>query len=203
MGRRSIAVERRRQIITVTIQCIATHGVAGTTLERIADTAGMARGHVRHFVGNRDELLTDAARVFYFGDGAMDESDIPTLLATSPTIDRQWSLEQAMDYLFGEFAAPGTDNAAAIAWVDASRTMPAIHEIVLSAYAGISASMRDAIAAAHPDAPDADCQRVATALLALAIGTTFMTDLEPSQDRIDDARSAGEELLARLARSRV
>ena len=40
MGRTSLAAERRRHIVQVTIDCISTHGIRGATLERIAESAG-------------------------------------------------------------------------------------------------------------------------------------------------------------------
>ncbi|SDL36589.1 TetR/AcrR family transcriptional regulator [Microbacterium azadirachtae] len=198
MGRPSLAAERRRQIIGVTIQCMAVHGVAGTTLERIADAAGMARGHVRHYVGNREELLTDAARFFYFGEAAMDEKDLDRIMAASPIIDPASTVEEALDYLFGEFAAPSADNAAATAFVDAGRTIAEIHTIVLRAYLSFETALTDILHRAHPDAAPRECRRVAYAVLATAIGNTFMTDLELSPERIADARSAAAELIARM-----
>jgi hypothetical protein len=50
----------------------------------------------------------------------------------------------------------------------------------------------------HPDASLRECRRVAYAVLATAIGNTFMTDLELSPERIADARSAAVDLIARM-----
>lgn len=199
MGRPSLSAERRRQIIAATIQCVAVHGVRGATLERIAQMAGMTRGHVRHFVGNRDELLTDAARVFYYGDAALDEKDL-AVLATSPTAisDPLWSVDDTLDYLFGASSARTAETAAAMAWVDASRASEAIHKIALSAYIGIEESLAAAIAREHPQTTPAEGRRLAAALLALAIGAILLTDLELSMSRLQDARSSAEALLAKL-----
>ena len=57
MGRRSLAEERRVQILEAAARCIAEHGVEGATQERIAAAAGMSRPHIRHYVGNRGDLL--------------------------------------------------------------------------------------------------------------------------------------------------
>ncbi|MGV8881469.1 MAG: TetR family transcriptional regulator [Rhodoglobus sp.] len=198
MGRRSLATERRQQIITVTIQCMAIHGVAGTTLERIAELAGMARGHVRHFAGNRDELLTDAARVFFFGDEVIDEKDVAVALATAPIIPRSLGVDAALSYLFGEFATPNSENAAVTAFVDAGRTMPAIHEIVLSAYRSMEVALTEIIDDAHPDASEESCWRVAHTVLTMALGTTFLADLEYRPEPIADALRIAHSLIASL-----
>ena len=60
VGRPSVVAERGRQILDAVEECIVTHGLAGTTLNRIADEAGLTRSNLAHFVGNRDEII-DAA----------------------------------------------------------------------------------------------------------------------------------------------
>jgi TetR/AcrR family transcriptional regulator, transcriptional repressor of bet genes len=199
VGRRSVAAERRQQIIAATVSCMAAHGVSGTTLERIADTAGMARGHVRHFVGNRDELLTDAARVFYFGDAALEETDLDVLATRAPLVPPSSDVPGALDYLFGEFAAPGTENAATLAFVDAGRTIPAIRDIVVRAYRGIEESLVDVLRRVSPARDERAYSRTAWAVLTIAMGNNFLNDLEPSDERIRDAREAAEQLIADFA----
>lgn len=199
MGRRSLATERRQQIITAAIQCMAANGVSGTTLERIADTAGMARGHVRHFAGNRDELITDSARVFFFGDGAESEKNLGVLAATSPMVDPEQDVTGVLDYLFGEFAAPNDDNPAAFAFMDAGRTMPHVHAIVTAAYSGIQKSLQTALHREYPQTTSEQCARTAYAVFALAFGNTLLTDIEPSDQQSANARSVAEEIIATLA----
>lgn len=60
VGRPSVVAERRRQILDAVEECIVTHGLAGTTLDRIADEAGLTRSNLAHFVGNRDEIIEAA-----------------------------------------------------------------------------------------------------------------------------------------------
>ncbi|HKT57494.1 MAG TPA: TetR/AcrR family transcriptional regulator [Microbacterium sp.] len=199
MGRPSVAPQRRRQIVDATIQCMASHGVSGTTLERIADTAGMARGHIRHFAGNRDELLIDAARVFFFGDAGWDETDIATLFRVAPLVSPAADIAGALDYLFGEFAEPGSENAAALAFIDAGRTIPEIHLIVLQAYRSIQHAL-NAIFTRELPPENADAfDSTAYAVFSLALGNTFTNDLDPSPERIAQARQSAEGLIAALS----
>ncbi|SMG19195.1 TetR/AcrR family transcriptional regulator [Agreia pratensis] len=201
MGRRSLATERRQQIIAVTIQCMSKHGLDGTTLERIAELADMARGHLRHFVGNRDELLTDAARVFFFGNGAMDEKDLAVAVATMPIIPRSLGVEGALTFLFDDFVAPSSDSAAVTAFIDAGRTIPAILEIVASSYRSMEVSLSEIISDEHPRAPEASCRRVANAAISMAVGTSFLTNIEYSTERIAHALAITTSLIAGLDQS--
>ena len=57
MGRPSLADVRRPQLLDAYAVCLARYGVQGTTLDRVAKEAGVTRGLVRHYLGNRDEVL--------------------------------------------------------------------------------------------------------------------------------------------------
>lgn len=61
MGRPSKKVERVEQVLQAFQRCIARFGLEGSTLERIAEESGLQRSLVRHFVGNRDELVQQLA----------------------------------------------------------------------------------------------------------------------------------------------
>ena len=200
MGRTSLAAERRRHIVQVTIDCISTHGIRGATLERIAESAGMTRGHIRHYAGNRDELLTDAARVFYFGEQAIDEKDARLASNAGPLLDPAMSLDDALAYIFGEFIAPNSENPAAIAFLDASRTMPSIREIVLRAYSGISESLTEVIARAYPHATHEAVRRASHGIVALGLGLFLYNEIEISEQVVADARSIADDLISTLDR---
>jgi len=60
VGRPSLAVERRRQILDAVEECVVRYGLDGSTLERIAAEAGVTRSNLAHFVGNRDEIIEAA-----------------------------------------------------------------------------------------------------------------------------------------------
>lgn len=57
MGRPSKKEERTEEILNAFYRCVARFGIEGSTLERIAEEAGLKRSLVRHFVGNREELI--------------------------------------------------------------------------------------------------------------------------------------------------
>lgn len=56
MGRPSKKEERTEEILNAFYRCVSRFGLEGSSLERIAEEAGLKRSLVRHFVGNRDEL---------------------------------------------------------------------------------------------------------------------------------------------------
>lgn len=60
MARPSVKAERTEVILKAYERCIARYGVAGATLQKIAEEADMARPLLRHHVGNSDDLLEKA-----------------------------------------------------------------------------------------------------------------------------------------------
>lgn len=58
MGRKSMAAERREQILAAFERCIIKYGLEGATLERIANEAGVKRSIIRHYIGNREAVVT-------------------------------------------------------------------------------------------------------------------------------------------------
>jgi AcrR family transcriptional regulator len=57
MARPSKAEERREQILDAFERCVVRTGIQGITLEKVAKEAGLQRSLVRHFVGNREEMI--------------------------------------------------------------------------------------------------------------------------------------------------
>ena len=57
MPRPSVKTERTAEILDAFERSVARFGVEGSTLERIAEEAGLRRSLLRHYVGNRDDLL--------------------------------------------------------------------------------------------------------------------------------------------------
>ncbi|QBE49762.1 TetR family transcriptional regulator [Leucobacter triazinivorans] len=189
MARPSVADERREQIIDATLRTISERGISGTTLDRIADTAGMSRGHVRHFAGNRDRLLLDAARAFY-----ADETGSPAILPSG--VD---DLEGALDFLFGEeFASSSAENAIVLAFVELARTDQDIAATLAAAYGSTRSRLAACIAAAKPAASPAAREAAAQGVLTAALGNVFIGDFDRDPARTSLTRTAVDALLAAL-----
>ena len=58
MGRPSLKEQRSAEILDAFGRCVARYGVEGSTLERIAEEAGVKRTILRHYVGNRSDLIS-------------------------------------------------------------------------------------------------------------------------------------------------
>ncbi len=190
MARPSVAAERREQIIEATMATMAEHGVSGTTLDRIADAVGMSRGHVRHFVGNRDQLLLDTAIAVFADAGGNVGSILPA--GTD-------NLTAALDYLFGPvFGSPDAENAVVLGLVELSRTTPAIADVLTAAYTATRTQLAELVSREHPDAPGEACVTASYGVLTCALGSVFLGDFDRDPTRLEHSRAAADALLAAL-----
>ncbi len=57
MARPSVKAERTEEILVAFEHCVALYGVEGATLERLASQSGLQRSLVRHYMGNRNDLI--------------------------------------------------------------------------------------------------------------------------------------------------
>ncbi|MEM9621694.1 MAG: helix-turn-helix domain-containing protein, partial [Pseudomonadota bacterium] len=57
MPRPSVATERRAEILEAFEACALRKGLQATTLADVAEEAGLPRPLVRHFMGNRDDMV--------------------------------------------------------------------------------------------------------------------------------------------------
>ena len=62
MPRLSIKEQRAKEIISAFERCIVRNGINGAQLEKIADESGIQRPALRHFVGNRDQLIYELTK---------------------------------------------------------------------------------------------------------------------------------------------
>lgn len=194
MGRPSVREERTAQIYEATIRCMRRHGSAGTTLERIAAEAGMSRGHVRHFAGNRDELIVATARYFY----GLQGNQHPWQRGDE---QRFAGAAAALSYLFGaEFTEPGDENAFVQQLIDQARTRPALSAVLVEAYSDLRLEIAHALSKEIPGVAQQDRDAASYAILSLALGNVFLADIDMGLARSDLARTAAAAIVDGLRR---
>jgi AcrR family transcriptional regulator len=170
MGRPSLAATRREQILDAVTRCVAEYGVEGTTLERVAEASGFSRGHIRHYVGNREEMLAKCEdRLASHYIGRMRE-----ICDTTEPGQRGAALVQ---FLFGEEWAPAADNIAVNALMWAAARNEAVRSHLRASYLATERMLARALRADYPHAPATECANTAYALLCLAFAHSTLLEL--------------------------
>jgi len=189
MSRPNKTSERRAQINHATIRTIAKFGYAATTLDRIAQEAGLARGHVRHYAGNRQELIREAVKLFYFGDSGA-EKFWPRSVAT---------LSEAVDYLFSEaFIGTREENAVFVGFFEAARADAEISNILSRAYSGAEKELARLLKKDYPTVAPSRLRQVAFSVVALAIHNVFLLDISGQTTTTVRAKSSAKLVISTL-----
>lgn len=67
MMKRDDHVGGRQRLLDATLHCLAEHGYHRTSVRKIAETAGVTPGLVKHHFGGKDALLVESYRYFKYG----------------------------------------------------------------------------------------------------------------------------------------
>jgi TetR/AcrR family transcriptional regulator, transcriptional repressor of bet genes len=174
-SRENNAQQRRSDFIEATIRCIATYGIAGASIERITQEAGVSRGLVRHYFGTKGQLLAEASQRLWdelaavWSDPQRQEEDPETALRTiiRQTFDESTFSSSRLQAWFGFWHAARTD--------------PELERINESGYTMERACYRELIAAAAAARGlEIDAVIAGDALAAIADGVWLELLVNPS-----------------------
>ncbi|MBE2221859.1 MAG: TetR/AcrR family transcriptional regulator [Anaerolineae bacterium] len=193
MGRKSLAPERREQILDAFAVCLRHYGFEGTTLERVAEEAGVQRSIIRHYIGNRDDLNTAAIdRII-----AAYKAELAAAIENLPQSEL---IPELLNYLFcldEDSELSDYDTLVNALWATHERN-PHTKSLLLNLYQAFESLIDDLLALTFPASPEAQRRSVAYAVMCLANDTWSMISLGFPPSRADLARQNAEQLIASL-----
>ncbi len=165
MPRPSLGETRREEILAAFEACVVEKGLANTTLADVARAANQARPLVRHFIGNRRDMVACLIdRVL-----ARGEAHLKSLGDASP--------EQVVDILLDQIFADPVTNIVMIELWQMSQRDDALRTQLVSVYARIIDQV-SAHLAQGPDATDPGRRHdTAFTAVSLAIGAALFRKL--------------------------
>ncbi len=178
MGRRDLSDERKPQIIAAAKRAITKYGIDGATQERIAEEAGMTRPHIRHYLGNRDELL-DAVWDATVG-GYLEAVEEATSVTGPP--DR---VADALQRLLSTSFVYEEDDAVILAYIYESRDDEQVRARTRDTYARVEEMIARLVRSAAPELSETDVAERAHALSAMSMGALMLDLLNPRAPRAD------------------
>lgn len=182
MARPSLKDQRREEILNAFARCVARYGLEGATLEKIATEAGIARPAVRHFVGNRDELV-EALTAHVKKDYALK---LDALFASMPRVGR---VETIVDVLFDPAHFSTSDDVAlAQALTAASRQYPSAGKMLADWVADFDDRLAAELSQEFPDAGEEDVRAVSFGMISIYFNIDALSVLD-LPDRMTAAAS--------------
>ena len=159
MGRKSLAAERKEDILNAFEQCILERGIEGTSFQHIAQVLGVDRKMISHYFGNR-EALVDAMtqRIDNGFNSRMNEAlanleQSASIIELVETFYDQNESNEHTEILWAEITAYATRS-------------EAVRDRLRQSYDNMLWSVGEALKRDYPDAPQKGFQ---TAVYTIAI----------------------------------
>jgi TetR/AcrR family transcriptional regulator, transcriptional repressor of bet genes len=194
---RAPEAERREDLITATLDCIAELGIQGATVRQIATRAGVTGGLIRHYFASKDLMMQEAYRE------VMRMMSAPAFAAAD---SEGTARERLILFIAGNLTPPVTDPRMLSLWaafIGHIRVEPAFAAIHRENYIAFLSVLQDLLQAffeeqGKPLAPDT-CRHHAIALNGLIDGLwlegTLVSDMFHDHELADTAILSVERLL--------
>ena len=193
MGRPSLADTRRPQILRAFEDCVLKYGLEGSSLQRIAQQAGVRRNLIRHYFGNKDDLAE-----------ALVAGIIERTIAESQTLanadGEQAGAEALVGYLTGSRFADKRDDALIDALMAASHRDAGLRAQLRRKYRAFQRAIEQQLRSSFPAATADEVRATAYSLMCLAVGSASMHDIEFPDSKRSYARQSAIQLIDSLRR---
>lgn len=192
MPRPSLKTQRTEEILDAFERCIVKYGIQGASLERIAEEAGMGRPILRHYVGNRDDLIIAITHRFVSGSKA-------TLAAFKAVLPTKNRVRAMLNLLFGgQETFDRDENLIADALIAEANRLTEVSRLLTGWFDEFVHVVEQELRNEYKDAKPSECRAAA-----LGIISTFfvMGSLKPMTDSPKlrrTAKKAAEQLVESL-----
>ncbi len=192
MPRPSLKDRRSEEILDAYLTCVARFGLEGATQERIAAEAGVKRPLLRHYLGNRDDMIAALA-------GYVIAAFAEVTLALKSRFSETGSPAQLIDLLFDDMH--GHDPRLMLAWqalATAAERDPTLGAGLTKCYADFLAVIENVLTRAYPDARPARIQAAAHGITACIQTIDALRPISPPVSWRADLKAAAGALAASL-----
>ena len=191
MARAKIEDKRKEQILQAFEACVIRHGLAKTTLQKVADEVGLPRSLVRYFVGNRSDMVDLLiARMIERGEA---------MLATAQQGGKASNLNDLLDTVFdGAFNNETSNNVVGELWYLAERDLT-IRARLADMYGRITDALVTQMTLEKIGPDLAEREAVAHALLSLAYGEASFNGIGLQKNNSISSRRLADALIKELA----
>jgi len=193
MGRKNLKDQRSSEIIAALERCIEKRGLEGTTLEQVAEEAGTSRRIIRHYLGNREELILSAIN-------QIEKKHLDSAMEVMGDFQAEARLESALNYLFGEkFNNLPLNNLLAGLLASAVRGDEIIRGAMKRIYDKFQSTIEDELKRAYPGTKREDRRSVAFTIMTLAFGSGWMMQIGFSKERIKQNKATAFMVIKKFA----
>lgn len=191
MGRKSLTRERTAEILDAFARSMVKYGL-DTSLDQVAEEAGMTRSIIRHYIGNREEVVNTLIE-------RITTDFVAELRAEAEQIPQEQAIPSTLDYLFAhETGYDDYDKLIFSVMMTAQDRYPQAKQMIIRMFEQLITMFAADLKDAYPQADDARCRDVAYNVLALAMSNESLMDLGMNQRYSTTARLSAELLIRAL-----
>lgn len=196
MGRKDLSDVRTQEILDAFEVCIVRYGVDGTSLEQIAEEAGLKRSMLRHYVGNRDDLIHALAERV----AAKHMRELDEMAAYLPG---KGAVERVIECLFPEtpWESP-SEQAVVAALFRIAERYPRVGQLMRDSIDRMHAVLAEGLCSAYPQAASEDVRAVAFGIGAISFDFESLALLGSTADFRERAVGGALRLIGTLDASR-
>ncbi|MGB0580489.1 MAG: TetR/AcrR family transcriptional regulator [Limisphaerales bacterium] len=193
MGRPDLSETRRAEILDAFERCVARHGLDSSSLELVAEEAGMKRSVVRHYVGNREDMIV-----------ALAEHVTTTwrnyLRESVDSLSQGKRVEQLLGFLLPTKSQTGTDALLVIeGLIAAGEQRPEVRRLMSDYIEDVVSMTAEQLALAYPLAKRTDCWSVAYGVVSIWFNNDSLAPLQLPPKYLKAARTTARRLIDTLA----
>ena len=170
MGRKSVAAEKRVQIVEAFCDCIVDLGIDAASMGEVASRVGIDRSTMHYYYKTREALVVEASQhiaSFY----------VDRIVASVSKLNPADKARSLIEFLFG----PSFHDERRSALLDELSTLgnrqPFFQEQVRTVYAKMEEVVLGVFIESLPGAPEKECAELVYAIMALAEGAAVHTSL--------------------------
>ncbi|TMQ91633.1 TetR/AcrR family transcriptional regulator [Actinomadura soli] len=184
-GRPDMATARRQQIVSAFLALIGERTLASVSLDDVAAASGVQRSVIRHYMGNRAQLVHEAAATLIesYTDlikvAVGEQPSAPQIIGH--LFSREWGSENDLDRAFDEL------------FHEAARD-PVLRDQLHNAYALLADALAQAIRRDRPETPATSAEQIAYQIVCLAEHNTTMQRLGFPAEQAAAARALAHRL---------
>lgn len=160
MPRPSVKKERTEEIMLAFERCVTRYGVEGSTLERLAEESGLQRSLIRHYAGNRDDLIMALLERYL----TQSQQQSQLLFAALPT---EKPAQAFIEYLFDDYYSDSSSALLANALFNAAATIPELAAPLKAATDNFIEALAQLLQQTHPHCESDDRYAVASGIVGI------------------------------------
>ena len=192
MGRPDLTEVRTAEILDAFERCVARFGLEGSSLERVAEEAGMKRSILRHYIGNRDDLINALA-------DRVDAKYRSYLQGFVDSVSEDQRVKQLIEFFLPDQPFESSGSVLVVeALIAASEQYPRIREQMSAYIDDLVTTIAQQLRMAYPKATSKSCWNVAYGIVSISFNQESLISLNLSDKYLKAARKCAYQLVATL-----